>query len=79
MNARKPPHRVDQAEAVKNATNAGRLAISLVPAPNPPALVEALTTVVVTVAVEASALLGAEVEKPGMVDHQFLLLILGLT
>jgi len=76
--AHKPTHRVEveaEAEAVKNAINAGRSATSLVPAPNPPVL-EALTTVVVTVAVvETTAALlvvvVVVVRRPGIIDHQF--------
>lgn len=64
--ARKPATR--QLEATRNATNAARLATSLVPAPNPPAL-EALTSVVP--ATEATMLLEVVVKKPGMMDHQF--------
>jgi hypothetical protein len=64
-----PTHR---AEVAKNATSAGRSATSLVPAPNPPVLEEALTPVV-TVA-EATTLLVVVVEKPGMIDHQFIII-----
>ena len=77
MIAHKPTRRAEvevEAEVVKNATNAGRSATSLVPAPILPVL--EVATVVATAAVETTALLVVEVEvevvqRPGMIDHYY--------